>query len=228
MSDSEPLDFDSLWQTSRRFPGGPDADLFEIRRIARFGSAMSETELLDAAHAAPAPVATRPPRVAAAVPAEMLDGDEIIQLSIKPSLWYVPLVSMGGVGAMVVIAAGVSMLASTFGWTPVLQLVFQMAVLGSVLRVAFASLQWASRLYVLTNRRVMVFQGVFNVSVSECKLANIADALLDIAWYERPLRLGSVRMPAKSDDLPTIHWTCVPRPAETQQLLAQAIRKSRR
>jgi hypothetical protein len=140
----------------------------------------------------------------------------------------VPLVSVGGVAAMVVIAAGVSTLASTLGWTPVLQLVFQMAVLGSVLRVAFASLQWASRLYVLTNRRVMVFQGVFNVNVSECKLAHIADALLDVAWHERPLRLGSVRMPPKLDDLPTIHWTCLSRPGEIQHLLARAIRQSRR
>jgi len=53
---------------------------------------------------APPAVKAAPVAVAKAAAKLELDGDEIIQLSIKPSLWYIPIVSLNVVVATIIVA----------------------------------------------------------------------------------------------------------------------------
>ncbi len=191
---------------------------------------MSEVALLDAAHvnpaAAPTGIASADADASRAM--DILDGDEIIQLSIKPSLWYVPLASANMVAAMSMIAAVAAAVGTSLDWSPMVLLVFQLAVVCAVVRVAYASLQWASRLYLLTNRRVMIFRGVLSVSVTQLRLDRIAEADLCPEWYERPIGLGTVRLKPLSEAEESLNWTYLARPGEVHEVLVRAIRRSRR
>lgn len=187
-----------------------------MSRPNRFESVVNET----APVVHPRPVAT--PKAAAKLE---LDGNEIIQFSIKPSLWFIPLVSFKWVLAMGLLAAALSV-AIRGGWTSQASIGFQVLAGVAALRVGLATVQWASRLYVLTNRRVMRFMGILNVRVVECPLAKISAADLHSAWYERPLRLGSIRMVSALDDAAVIAWEQLAHPADIHDRLLRSIRKA--
>jgi len=200
------------------------------------------------------PAAVKPPVVvpAAAARLELLDGDEIIQLTIKPSLWLIPLVSLRWVTTMAVIARALAW-AMQSGWTAQGMLAFQAACSIAVVRVAIGTLQWASHLYILTNRRVLRFAGVFNVRVAACPLTKIATADLHCEAYQRWLRLGTITLrPAAAASIPgtsafvpsgpaggkppcssaslteacTVDWEHLAHPAHIHELVTRAIRKA--
>ena len=190
---------------------------------------MSAVELLEPSQVNPAPLSVASVDAdISVVPADILDGDEIIQLSIKPSLWFVPLVSANMVVPLLMIAAAAAAVGSSFEWNSLVILVIKMAIIGTVIRIAFASLQWASRLYLLTNRRVMTFRGVLNVQVTQSPLNRIAEAQLESAWYAGLLGLGAVRMLPRREGDESLSWTYLARPADVHELLNRAIRNSRR
>ena len=157
--------------------------------------------------------------------AQVLDGGEIIEMSIKPSLWFIPIVS----GRFV--ASSVALIALLFAVAPVAQsTVASIAVIGAGLaaltRVALASLQWASRLFVLTNRRVLRFSGVSSVQIRECDLVWIARAELRVGPVQRWLGLGSIRVIPRNEVAPRITWEHVPQAALVHERLMRAIRRT--
>lgn len=154
-----------------------------------------------------------------------LQGDEVIQFTIKPSLWFIPLVASRWVLAMGLLLATLT-IAQRTGWTREGAIAFNVALGVIVLRIALATLQWASKLYVLTNRRVMCFRGALNVTVTESPLAKLSAADLAMEWYQRPLRLGTIRM-ARTDDLKTtVLWEHLAHPTEIHERLLRAIRRA--
>lgn len=184
---------------------------------------MNDVGLLEAT-TAPAVPAVRRAKPSAVI--DILDGDEIVQLSIKPSLWFIPAVALPTMLAMAIVGAiGVSLSVSA-GWAHSGMMIFQVASLASCVRVAIASLQWASRLYVLTNRRVMCFRGVFSVYSAECRLDKISDVRLDSAWYLSALRVGSIVMSSLVVPRGDVSWTYVARPREVHELLLRAIHRA--
>lgn len=168
------------------------------------------------------------PRVAAPATAaklELLDGDEIIQVSIKPSPWFIPLVSFSVIVPIAFVAAALAVIMPTASGSHV-TIAFQVLAAVAALRIGIATLQWASRLYVLTNRRVMRFTGVVNVHVTECRLARISAVDLHLPWYARLLRLGSIQMRSEGQKALLLTWDDVARPHEIHELVVRAVRKS--
>ncbi len=159
----------------------------------------------------------------AASPAEVLRDDEIIELSIKPSHWYILYKSVRTVLAMALLAAGVAIIVrGDWGWGALLAIQATTAI--ALIRIALATLQWASRLYVLTNRRVMCFEGVLEVTRHECPLDKISAAELHIMWYQSPLRLGSIYVEPAAKPHATVAWKHVKTPREVHERLLRAIR----
>jgi len=153
-----------------------------------------------------------------------LDGDEIIQLSTKPSLWFIPLVSLNVLGGLAFVAAALAVAMRAGSLAPSV-IPFQVLAGLAGLRLGIATLQWASRLYVLTNRRVMRFRGIFAVDFVECRLTKISAVDLQWAWYGRVLRLGTIRMQPLQQ--PTaLHWEDVARPQEIHEIVLRAVRKA--
>jgi membrane protein YdbS with pleckstrin-like domain len=203
------------------------------------------------------PAAVKPPVVvtAAAARLELLGGDEITQLTLKPSLWFIPLVSLRWVATMAVIALALAW-AMQSGWTAQGLLAFQAACSIAAIRVGIGTLQWASHLYVLTNQRVLCFAGVLNVRVAACPLARVAEAELRSELYQRWLRLGTITLrpapapaPAASTsafvasepssavaqtapraatltDATTVRWEHLAHAADVHEAVLKAIRKA--
>jgi len=188
-----------------------------MNRPDRFESVVAE-----APPAAETPVVTSK---RAAAQLELLDGDEVVQLSIKPSLWFIPMISARVVAVLVLIAATLS-LAMQLGTTPPTIIPFQILAFLAAVRVGVAALQWASRLYVLTNRRLMRIRGVYQVDVAASLLRDIHDVQVRATSMERALRLGALHMTPKDNKTEPPAWVSVARPDEVQEILLRAIRKA--
>lgn len=164
-------------------------------------------------------------RDAATAQIAVLQDDEIIQLSIKPSLWYIPIASARFVGVMALMV-GLLAFSGAWGSGPIASIVVTGALLASGLRVILAALQWASRLYVLTNRRVLRFSGVLSVHTREARLAHIGRVNLRVNAYQNALRLGSIRMQPIQETRKSVAWDQVARPNEVYEILEKAIRRA--
>lgn len=156
---------------------------------------------------------------------ELLDQNEIVELSIKPSLWFIAIVSARFV-VPVFILAGVVVAVTRDSGSQVAAYAIALVVLAAVLCIVVASLQWASRVYVLTNRRVMRFSGVFNVNMAECQLARIARTNLRIEAVQRILRLGSICLTPAGENQTMIVWDHVAKAGEIYERVIRAIKKA--
>jgi hypothetical protein len=160
------------------------------------------------------------------VPARLLDGGELVILAIKPSLWYILIWSFRWILAMGLVVW--LALWSEARWAPTTsKVVMQAAIVLLLLRVALATLQWVSRLYVLTNRRLMRIRGILNVDIFECQLPKIQNTFLRLSWYERLLRLGSIDISTAGTGVIEATWHNVARPLEVHEAIRQAIARSR-
>ena len=173
---------------------------------------------------APTPVGVVVKRPAASL--QLLGDDEIIQLSIRPSPWWIALHSYKLVLAMALVAAAIA-IATPSWYSSAASVALTAVVLVAFSGVLAATLQWASRIYVLTNRRVLSFRGVFNVDVAECALPRIGAAQIQTAAYQRLLRLGSIHLKPTSQDKPVMVWEHVARPSEVHEILVRAVQKSK-
>jgi hypothetical protein len=157
---------------------------------------------------------------------QLLGGDEIIQLSIRPSPWCIVLYSFKLVVAAVLAATAVVSAARVWPSWAVTSGLGVIALAGFSAVVA-ATLHWASQIYVLTNRRVLRFSGAFNMDVAQCTLAQIGEVRLHATWYDALLRLGSLHLTPGGQGQTTLVWEHVARPAEVQEILVRAIQKSK-
>lgn len=161
------------------------------------------------------------------VPAHLLDGGEIVHFSIRPSTWFILLESSRWIAFATVLVA--------MALCGVIDVNYreQVVKLGVVMvggRLAWASLEWVSRMYVLTNRRVMSIHGVFKAELFECALDRIQSTQLTAELGERLFRTGTVSFqPTHAEGvLGGAHsWRTVSRPSEIHEQLRAAIIRSR-
>jgi uncharacterized membrane protein YdbT with pleckstrin-like domain len=157
------------------------------------------------------------------LPAHLLDGDEIVIFAVKPSLWFVLFTSARWLVAMALVI-GLSGWLDTAGVSKPLVVKASLALAGA--RVGFALLQWVSRLYVLTNRRIMRLRGIFNVDLFECQLTKIQNTYLTMAWYERLAGLGSISFATAGTGGIEASWTNLNSPMEFHERVRSAINRA--
>jgi hypothetical protein len=181
----------------------------------------------------PAGPASEPDAVdARLVRMDLLGPGEAFILAIKPSGWFVPLVSLPVIISALVVGAGA---AAINAFTPTLPreailLVTGAAVIG---RLLYGCWQWMGRTYVLTNRRMAILRGMINVEVQSAPLGDLDRAATAASLPDRLVGTGSVytlrRGDAKVDRpvRPAIAWTAVARPEEVREIVEEAIRHVR-
>lgn len=160
------------------------------------------------------------------VPMHLLDGGEIVILAVKPSLWFIVFVSFRWVAAMVCVILLDGWLGRTIPFLDAALIARGAAVLAAA-RFGFAALQWASRLYVLTNRRILRLQGVVNIDLFECPLSRIQNTVLTLTWYERPAGLGTISFATAGTGAMEAAWLHVNRPLEVHEQVRSAIDRAR-
>ncbi len=161
------------------------------------------------------------------LPAHLLDGGEIVILAIKPSLWFVIFMSFRWLAAMVFVILLAGWAGQRFAFLNTVMIVQAASVLGAG-RVGFALLQWVSRLYVLTNRRILRLTGIFNVDLFECPLTKIQNTYLTLAWYERLTGVGTISFATAGTGGIEASWSNVNNPLEVHERVRSAIHRAGR
>ncbi|NLX15006.1 MAG: PH domain-containing protein [Phycisphaerales bacterium] len=161
------------------------------------------------------------------LPAHLLDGDEIVILAVKPSLWFIVFTSARWLLGLLILLLLAGWLGHRLSYLN-RPLVIQAAVALSAARVGLAMLQWVSRLYVLTNRRVMRIRGILNIDLFECPLTKIQNTYVTLAWYERITRLGTIAFTTAGTAGIEACWTQVNNPLELHERLRSAINRAQR
>lgn len=157
------------------------------------------------------------------IPAHLLDGGEIVYFAIKPSPWFVLLVSLRWVVFGLFLAAltlvEVVPLPNQARWY-----LYQLGFWLAAGRLGWALLEWVSRLYVLTNRKAMRIRGVFSVEVFSCSLDRIQNTYVTMSATERLARTGTVTFQTAAGGASgTASWRIVARPLEIHEKLREAI-----
>ena len=161
------------------------------------------------------------------VPANLLGDSEIIVLAIKPSGWFVLTASVPVVAA----AAVVGVVAGVVGlYRPYehVHAVLSFCAVAALARMVLACWQWIGRTYVLTNLRIVCVRGLISVDVASAALAEVGEAVLAGSLAERLVGIGSIYCLPASDGPLAVAWTAVARPAETHEVVQEAVRRARR
>ena len=152
------------------------------------------------------------------------DG-EIVLMVIRPSLWFVVLWSLGAL----LFILGLVLVLSWFsrfpwaGWTEVQA--FGLGLLLAGIRLGWQFLDWANRLYILTDRRVIRRRGVFQVDVFEARLDRIQQTSVLQMVRERIFGLGSIAFATAGNNTLYAVWEVVRDPQEVQKAVADAIQR---
>lgn len=158
--------------------------------------------------------------------AAILDDNEIVQFSIKPSMWFIPAVSCKFVLVMLFLCA-FTWTVDRQGWlAPWAGSIISFWLALAAARVGVAALQWASRLYVLTNRRVLCFRGVFDVRCTQCLLTAVSAVELRLSWCARWKPLGHIDITPVNEGQEPVRWYLVGSAVEVHDLLVRAIRRA--
>ncbi len=160
------------------------------------------------------------------LPAHLLDGGEIVLFAIKPSLWFILFASARWLTCLVAVILLAPWLAKAMGGLDS-ALVVKAAIVMAMARVGFAVMEWASRLYVLTNRRVMRVRGIFNINLFECSLLRIENTYVTLAWYERLFGLGTISFATAGTGPYEVSWANVAHPLEVHEQVRAAIHRAR-
>ena len=100
------------------------------------------------------------------------------------------------------------------------------AVGGAMLKVTIAALDWFSRIYVLTDRRIIRQRGILHVNVFESPLTRIQNTYLDFTWEQRLLGLGTIAFLTAGTAQVEAAWACVADPLRLHREIVGAIRRA--
>ncbi len=161
------------------------------------------------------------PSLATLLTRNVLQDGEIILLILKPSLWFIVFSSMRFAAVIVLLLVIARVLPGPDA------AVMQIGVLLVIGRVMWAVLQWMSRLYILTDRRIIRLQGVFTVDVFESPLRKVARTRLIFSLRERLAGLGSIEIIPEDNSLPVGGWQTINHPAEVHEKVVATINRAK-
>ena len=164
---------------------------------------------------------------AALLPEKILQPGEIIILFVKPSPWYILLTSLGSLGAilMILLAFWIVNNYLNLGVRRVDLLLVLVVLVG--IRLFWQFLEWLSRIYVLTDRRVVRVFGVLRVHVFETQLENIQHTTAHYSIRERFFGLGTIGFTTAGTGFTEAYWQMVANPRDVHQKIIQALNRYR-
>lgn len=150
---------------------------------------------------------------------------EIIELAIRPSPWWILFSSMHTLlfAAVIIVAA----LALTEHLPGPSTLYLEIGVVIGLARLMWATVRWMSRLFVLTNLRVLTISGVFNVTIAVCPLRRVGAVRLISTIRERSFLLGTLEIIPMEEEFPFQLWQTIGKPKEIHRKLRAAVARAR-
>ena len=164
-------------------------------------------------------------RADALLPNELLQPGEIIVLLLKPSPLYIVLASLKSLVLIVLLTTAGVYLARATGDNDIAQ---QIAVAGSGLalaRLIWQFFEWLSRVYVLTDQRIVAVGGVLRVRVFEAPFSQIAQTELFFSLRERVFALGTLVFSTPGTGGRDAAWEMVAHPLEVHAKVVQTLKR---
>ena len=156
------------------------------------------------------------------VPAGVLKDGETVLLAIKPSGWFVLLVSWPVLAVVALVALGLYLLWRYIGVNLPLNAAMCLCLAVACIRITVACMQWLGRMYILTDRRIMSVRGAVRSDVASWMLKDIRQLALSAGRADKLLGIASLLVVAGSDDVPQPAWTHLARPIEVHRIVSEA------
>jgi len=163
------------------------------------------------------------PNIDDLLPSDLLSEDETVIFAVKPSLWSIVFLSLRTIVIAMVLALSITFLGPIIkvrSWGSYIIPLCGAAVLG---RLGFAFLQWISRSYVLTDRRVIRIRGVFTIDIFQSSLLKIQNTFLVLPLIQRILGLGNIAFTTAGTGEIEAIWRHIRDPLAIHQQLIRAI-----
>jgi hypothetical protein len=202
-----------------------DAAVRQRRVASDDSSCITRQSSLVAPFSADATAAAEVDQSAAALTRDLLQQDEVIILLLRPSLWYVPLSALASLGIIVLVTFVLAYMSRLpwVRWNDVQ--VFGLGVFLLALRLGWQALEWMSRVYVLTDRRVIARGGVLRVAVFEAPLRNIQHTAVFTSMRERFTGLGTIAFATAGSDTFDCLWLMLRQPHQVHKTVVEAMRR---
>ena len=153
----------------------------------------------------------------------ILRDGELVLLILRPSFWFIPLSSLRFSAAVLIVAIAGRL------WGPMLsdRVYLDVAAVAIVARLMLATLIWMSRLYVLTDLRILRLSGIFAGDVFDCPLRRVARTRLTYTVRERLFGLGSVEITPSDPAVRPATWLMIARPEQVHETVVAAIARAK-
>ncbi len=166
------------------------------------------------------------PNIDDLLPSDLLSEEETVIFALKPSLWTIAFSSFRTV------LVSITVILLTFLVGPYLPLggmaghIISFCGIAMVARVGFAFLQWLSRSYVLTDKRVIRIRGVFTIDIFQCSLTKVQNTFLQLTLPQRIFGLGSIAFTTAGTGGIEAIWRHVKNPLDIHHQLIQAMNRA--
>ena len=165
--------------------------------------------------------------VASLLPEELLQPGELILLMLKPSGWYILLGSLRSLLTIAALALAASCLMQ-YGLLTAHRQDVTLAMVGLVVaRLFWQFLDWLSRVYVLTDRRIIRVKGVVRVEVFETSLKQVQNTRCYFSLRERLFALGTIGFATAGTATYEAYWHMIARPLQVHQTVVKALARYR-
>jgi hypothetical protein len=158
-------------------------------------------------------------------PSLLMPAESVI-FELKPSRWYILFVSLpvAAVGlAIVLLALAIQDLPLRVReWAQFIGV----SIMG--LRIGLGLLQWFSRTYVLTDRRIIMQAGLVDVAVESMGLEEVADVFVAMAAAQQALGIGTIFFRHRLGPPSRLAWEHVRQPHQIRARLIEEIERWRR
>jgi len=159
----------------------------------------------------------------------LVQEDEVIILLLRPSLLYVVLSSLGGLVLIAMVTFALAYMAKfmsgqpAIGWSD--RQAFGLGLGLTALRLGWQFLEWLSRVYILTDRRIICRSGVLRVFVFETQLKNIQHTSIFANVRERLFGLGTIGFATAGSASFEAFWVMIRKPYAVHKIVLDAVRR---
>lgn len=183
---------------------------------------MEQVHFAEAATVAPARLSSS---LAALLTGHILQDGEVILLILKPSFWFIILSSLRWAAAVCILLVAAKIYGDALPGKNAAYLEAGIFIIAG--RLMFAVLQWMSRLYVLTDMRILRLSGIFSPVLFDCPLRKVAGTRVSFTTRERLLRLGSIDIVSSDSQCGWAQWQTIYKPREIHEQIVAAIQRAK-
>ena len=156
---------------------------------------------------------------------QVLQDGETVILAIRPSPWFILIDGSWVYFASIFLALLLAWLAHQ-PWSPVIipeTQIFPLLATVLSIRIVWKFLDWANRLYVLTDQRIIRRRGVIQYSLIEAPLDRIQHSAIFTRVVERVLGLGTIGFATAGSGEFEVIWEMITNPIEVHRKVNEAV-----